>query len=1253
MITSAGGAAGVVIAPCQVGGFCRSNREGFHRLNGMRRLACEDWPTRSISPRRRSGQRSLALPSMKILTLCLVAILGSVALAGCGGGGGGGAGSEAAGAGGLGANHQPGGTPFDPQSDPPVTGDPARSWRGSTADPSQAVWSGVMPLSLVPSGAANLPDGRILFWSAEQRLSFNDPGRTYTTVFNPANGRAEERLVAETSHDMFCPGTTNLPDGRLLVTGGIDSGTVSLYDPTDRSWTRGPSMNIPRGYHSNVLTADGHVLALGGSWSGGIGGKNGELYVPGAGWRLLPGLPIQPMVGPDPGGMYRADNHLWLFTTADHRLFHAGPSVNMHWITTGGGGGVVAAGGRGDDVYSQNGSAALYTIGRVLKTGGAPAYENASATANSYTIGIGADATVRKLAPMAYPRAFHNSVVLPNGQVVIVGGQRYAVPFTDDQSVLVPELWDPGTRTFTPMPPMTVPRNYHGVALLMADGRVAVSGGGLCGTCATNHPDVQILTPPYLLEPGGGHAPRPAITASPAQAALGSTISVATDQPIATFVLMRLSSTTHTVNNDQRRVPLSHVANGATHHSVSIPSNPGVVLPGDYMLFALDVAGVPSVSRLIRITANGVPRITNPGTIWSAPQMPVDLSLAASGGETSWSATGLPPGLSIDAGGRVTGAATKRGSFRVTVTARSASGAASTDFQWNVTMWPAARFVRFEALSEASGGQWTSAAELEVLDPSGQPLPTTGWSATADSSEPQNPPALAIDGATGSLWHSRYGGGIAPLPHALTIDMKTSRTIGGFRYWPRQDGQSNGTVAAYRFSVSHDGHDWQPVAEGDFARWQTGAAAKSVFLQNVAAFRPAVQSSGDPAAAARAVDGNVSGNAAAGTVSSTASQSAPWWQVDLGAVHSLQGIRLWNRTDCCAERLADITVFVSRNDMSGRSMAALAADPEVWRYQIVGAAARETLIRGSAGGRYVRVQAAGTNPLSLAEVEAFGVADEAGTPALEDPDDVIGERGKAAVLALRAGDQGGGLAYAATNLPDGLRLESATGRIGGTPTRAGAWVVSVSARNAAGRAVESTFTWIVVEPAPATTTATDIRPAAVLGDGGLTGTAAGTADAAIAVTTKASPGASDAGPGPQSAAAGRGAALFAGERPLAGRIAGHERALPTAVTRCANCHEAPASASSTVASGVVLAGATRPAAGDGRASFGPTLDARSLTVARSRRGGPSSRYAEASFCSLLRTGIDPASVVLSHQMPRYDIGDGDCADLWAWLQERR
>jgi galactose oxidase len=210
---------------------------------------------------------------------------------------------------------------------------------------------------------------------------------------------------------------------------------------------------------------------------------------------------------------------------------------------------------------------------------------------------------------MSYQRAFSNSVVLPSGQVVVVGGQTYARPFSDDNAILTPELWTPPppppsqitSGTFTSLTPQAVPRTYHSFALLLPDGRVLSGGGGLCGDCSTNHTNVEILTPPYLLNTDGSPAARPKILSAPTSASLGSSISVSADVTISAFALMRLSSVTHSVNNEQRRIPLTFISKSAGQYVLTIPSDPGVAVPGYYMLFALDANGTPSVSNTIRI----------------------------------------------------------------------------------------------------------------------------------------------------------------------------------------------------------------------------------------------------------------------------------------------------------------------------------------------------------------------------------------------------------------------------------------------------------------------------------------------------------------------------------------------------------------------------------------------------------------------------------------------------------------------------
>lgn len=74
--------------------------------------------------------------------------------------------------------------------------------------------------------------------------------------------------------------------------------------------------------------------------------------------------------------------------------------------------------------------------------------------------------------------------------------------------------------------------------------------------------------------------------------------------------------------------------------------------------------------------------------------------------------------------------------------------------------------------------------------------------------------------------------------------------------------------------------------------------------QNVAPEGTASQSSvlGE-SAASLAIDGNVYGNHAGGSVSHTVEGPDPWWELDLGRDVAVDQLTVFNRTDCCGERL--------------------------------------------------------------------------------------------------------------------------------------------------------------------------------------------------------------------------------------------------------------------------------------------------------------------------------------------------------------
>ncbi|MFC3695173.1 hypothetical protein [Chenggangzhangella methanolivorans] len=110
----------------------------------------------------------------------------------------------------------------------------------------------------------------------------------------------------------------------------------------------------------------------------------------------------------------------------------------------------------------------------------------------------------------------------------------------------------------------------------------------------------------------------------------------------------------------------------------------------------------------------------------------------------------------------------------------------------------------------------------------------------------------------------------------------------------------------------------------------------------------------------------------------------------------------------------------------------------------------------------------------------------------------------------------------------------------------------------------------------------------------------------------------------------RGYMLFHGHAALEAKIFSGV-ALPVSASACVNCHE-------------------------GAASGGPRaiarLDRTTFSAPRTPRGGAPVSYDEASFCRLMREGVDPASVMVSRLMPRFDVSDADCAALFAYVSRR-
>ncbi len=133
--------------------------------------------------------------------------------------------------------------------------------------------------------------------------------------------------------------------------------------------------------------------------------------------------------------------------------------------------------------------------------------------------------------------------------------------------------------------------------------------------------------------------------------------------------------------------------------------------------------------------------------------------------------------------------------------------------------------------------------------------------------------------------------------------------------------------------------------------------------------------SGTPAAfggtLSKANDGNTDGNFNNGSVTHSDGTTGSFWTVDLGSNKSVDGLAIWNRTDCCSNRLSNFNVQVK--DASNAvvfSQNYYTATGYVNPFERIGTA-------NTVQGRYVTVSLLGNNLdgngfLSLAEVQVLG-----------------------------------------------------------------------------------------------------------------------------------------------------------------------------------------------------------------------------------------------------------------------------------------
>jgi galactose oxidase-like protein/Kelch motif protein len=424
-------------------------------------------------------------------------------------------------------------------------------------------------------------------------------------VWDPATDTQTDVRV-NTGYNIFCSGLAHLLDGSIFIAGGNKdqdlNGIVQthVFDPATNTWTLGPNMEAGRWYPSVTPLSNGEMLITEG------GPDIPEVRQTDGSLRSLSSaslnLPLYP----------------WMDVAPNGRAFVSGPDPTMFSLDTGGTGDWATLAQR-DDIARSYGSHAFYDIGKILVAGGA------GSEADARVIDLnGSTPQVSATSPMAYGRRQHNLTVLADGTVLATGGNSSGADLVDMNAGVYPaELWNPATGDWKTLASMAVTRQYHSTALLLPDGRVLSAGGGVCKRCdevgylAKN---AEVFTPPYLFKNDGSGqlAPRPTISSAPGAAPYGSQIQIATPDAfsIQKVALVRLGAVTHSVNMEQRYVPLSFTA-GSGSLAAAVPANVNVAPPGFYMLFIVDGAGVPSVAKMVQVGATAPPPPPLPQSVTS------------------------------------------------------------------------------------------------------------------------------------------------------------------------------------------------------------------------------------------------------------------------------------------------------------------------------------------------------------------------------------------------------------------------------------------------------------------------------------------------------------------------------------------------------------------------------------------------------------------------------------------------------------
>src|SRR5262245_36362199 len=478
-------------------------------------------------------------------------------------------------------------------------------------------WSGVFDWPIIGIHCILTPDGKVLTYGTDQ-LGQQGAQLIYD-VWDIATN-THYTLPNRTPTDMFCSAAALVPEtGQILIMGGDSRGhdptevnlgvhDANVFDPATMSVSPldpdcpigtvegdhicGGHMQFERWYPTAVTLANGKIVVMGGRDGTGDGVGTPELYTPFSGWRTLDGATSEvikndwdyPRAWLDSDGMI---NCFESTSTAAQpgKLLLMDPS----------GDGRVTVVGTLPVVTSSANPAIMFEQNKVL------------AVANNGDAWImdmsGAVPTFTKTASLNESRLWSNMVVLADGSVMVSGGSG-----VDNQLIGVTNevaIWNPSTGQWKIGADAAVPRLYHSTTILLPDATVLSLGGGAPGPLTNTNG--EIYTPPYLFDQDGNLAKRPVISTAPDELKPGTTFTISVDDAsaIERLTFVKDGAVTHSLNMAASKVELPFSVEPNNKLVVQLPENSNVLTPGDWMLFAINKEGTPSIASSVKIDVGG------------------------------------------------------------------------------------------------------------------------------------------------------------------------------------------------------------------------------------------------------------------------------------------------------------------------------------------------------------------------------------------------------------------------------------------------------------------------------------------------------------------------------------------------------------------------------------------------------------------------------------------------------------------------